>query len=218
MLVAHHLEYAALRYERGDIPVYTGSYKDVPIAVISVGFEPVSATEYFGEAKQLGVSEVLYIGECLSSSRRHALRTVILADGGNAALLERAARAAAKHSIAVTVSPVPAELFSSPISPISHTSTESHEPPESPCNFTPSAAEAGSPVPDSEHGLTVTSNGFLAGFYTFAEENGISALSILTVSENIVTGEKMEEHERRSRLYPAARLVFETAAFDRPTI
>lgn len=47
-------------------------------------------------------------------------------------------------------------------------------------------------------------------FYKEAHTCGVKALSVLTVSENTMTGEKMEEHERRSRFYPAALLVFET--------
>ena len=48
--------------------------------------------------------------------------------------------------------------------------------------------------------------------YKQAQDDGVKALSVLTVSENTKSGEIMEEHERRSRLYAAARLVFETMA------
>ena len=47
--------------------------------------------------------------------------------------------------------------------------------------------------------------------YETARTENIKALSVLTVSENKVTGEKMEEHEIRSRFYAASRLAFETA-------
>jgi len=47
-------------------------------------------------------------------------------------------------------------------------------------------------------------------FYEQTLDYKINVLSVLTVSENTATGEQMEEHERRSRLYAAARLVFET--------
>ena len=46
-------------------------------------------------------------------------------------------------------------------------------------------------------------------FYGLAREGGIDTLSILTVSEDPITGEKMEEHEVRSRFYTASRLAFE---------
>lgn len=48
--------------------------------------------------------------------------------------------------------------------------------------------------------------------YGQARADGVKALSVLTVAENVKTGEKMEEHELRSRFYAAARLVFETMA------
>ena len=46
-------------------------------------------------------------------------------------------------------------------------------------------------------------------FYKLAAKENIEALSLLTVSENTITGAKMEIYEKRSRLYPASRLVFE---------
>jgi len=51
-------------------------------------------------------------------------------------------------------------------------------------------------------------------FYERARAGGVEALSILTVSEDVIKGEKMEEHEFRSRFYAAARLAFETLAID----
>jgi purine-nucleoside phosphorylase len=46
--------------------------------------------------------------------------------------------------------------------------------------------------------------------YLIAQETNINALSILTVSENTETGEKVETHEFHSRFHTAARLAFET--------
>ena len=46
----------------------------------------------------------------------------------------------------------------------------------------------------------------------FAEGHGIAAISVLTVSQNTATGERMEEHERQSRFHDAARLAFEVMA------
>ena len=48
----------------------------------------------------------------------------------------------------------------------------------------------------------------------FAVEQGIAALSVLTVSQNTATGERMEQHERQSRFHDAARITFETLAMD----
>jgi len=46
-------------------------------------------------------------------------------------------------------------------------------------------------------------------FYEAARKCGVKALSLLTVSENTITGAKMEESEIRARLYPASELAFE---------
>ncbi|MCL2153523.1 MAG: hypothetical protein FWH57_11320 [Oscillospiraceae bacterium] len=43
-----------------------------------------------------------------------------------------------------------------------------------------------------------------------AANHGLAALSILTVSRNTATKERMEEHERQSRFNEATQLVFET--------
>lgn len=51
-----------------------------------------------------------------------------------------------------------------------------------------------------------------AGLYKQALIGDIDALSVLTVSENVITGEKLEQHVVSSRFYAAARLVFETFA------
>jgi purine-nucleoside phosphorylase len=48
----------------------------------------------------------------------------------------------------------------------------------------------------------------------FAFDQGVAALSVLTVSQNTSTGEKIEEHERQSRMDAAARIIFETLALD----
>ena len=51
----------------------------------------------------------------------------------------------------------------------------------------------------------------------YAAGHGLAVLSVLTVSQNTVTGEKMEEHERQSRFNAASQLVFETLAMDAQT-
>ena len=56
------------------------------------------------------------------------------------------------------------------------------------------------------------SDAVTGALYETARANNIEALCVLTVSENRATGEKMEEHEVRSRFHAASRLVFETAA------
>jgi len=180
MLAAHHLEYAASQHtdplcDETGIMVYSGSYKQVEIALVSTGSDSSAVIEYVSEAKRLGITEILYIGECVSFSRAVPLRTVVLAEGGAPALLHRAILAAKQYKVPVSVLPL---------------------------------THSGENEPDA---ITL-SNNITNNLYERAGEHGISTLSILTVSANTETGENMEEHERRSRLYQAARLVFETAA------
>ena len=192
MLTAHHLEYAVLKYEQDDELLYFGSYGQTAIALAATGFDSGTVAGFDSGAVAgfnsgavtgfvdvligLGVEEVIYIGACVSTDSRYALRTVVLADGGSDDLIGRARTAAKKHNIPVVTCKV------------------------SQCDVGGVAERE--PVIDDVTG----------GLYKQAELAGVEALSVLTVSENSVTGEIIEEHERRSRFYAAARLVFETLA------
>ena len=173
MLAAHHLENSDLIHEHGDALVYTGRYNGSPIAIFSSGFGNSKVLSCLGWAKELGAKEIAYIGACMSTTLRHGLGSVILANGGSPGLLRQAGAAAGRLGIPVTARTV----------------------------LPPGAAQP-------EGGCIV--DGFTGAFYEYAKGSGVEALSILTVSEDAAKGEKMEEHEVRSRFYAAARLVFET--------
>jgi len=175
MLSAHHLEYSTLVYEKEDVLVFSGSYKDIPIALASTGFGDSAVLSFVRELKGLGATEIVYIGGCVSTTDRHGLRTVVLAAGGGESMLEQAREAARMYEIPAMVRTV--------------------LPPD---------------VVHPEEGCIVDS--ITGALYAQAQADAIEALSILTVSENAKTSEKMEEHERRSRFYAAARLVFEMLA------
>ena len=225
MLSAHHLEYSTLVYEAGDILVFSGSYKNVPIALASTGFGSGAILSYLHELKELGAAEVVYVGGCVSTTDRYGLRTLVLAAGGSRGLLRRASTAARLYNIPTTTLTV--------LSPVGiH--------PEEGCAIEDSAIEGcaiegcaiggstidgstieGNTIEGSTIGDSTISGSTIEGhiiddvtgaFYEQARADGIEALTILTVSENIKTGEKMEEHEKRSRFYAAARLVFEMLA------
>jgi len=176
MLAAHHLEYSALVYGSGDVLAYSGSYKNVAIAVISSGFGSGEVLSCCNELKQRGATEIIYLGACLSTDRRHGLRSVVLASGGSSGLIDRANIAAELFDLKATAR-----------------------------MLTPGALEPG-------EGCII--DDVTGAFYELARENGFEALSILTVSEDMARGERMEEHEVRSRFYDAARLAFETYALE----
>lgn len=175
MLSAHHLEYSTLIYELGDIIVFSGSYNNVPIALASTGFGSGAVLSFLGELKEHGAAEIIYLGGCVSTTDRHGLRAVILADGGDLGMCSRASETARKYEISATIRTV--------------------LPPDG------AYPEEGCIIDD-----------ITGAFYEQACADGVAALSILTVSENAKTGEKMEEHELRSRLYAASRLAFEVFA------
>jgi len=173
MLAAHHLENSELIHENGDALVFSGRYSGSPIAILSSGSGNGEALSCLGWAKELGAKEIVYVGACASTTLRHGLRSVILANGGGLDLLRQASAAACRLVIPATVRTV----------------------------LPPGAAQP--------EGGCIT-DGFTGAFYEYAKGSGIEALSILTVSEDAAKGEKMEEHEVRSRFYAAARLAFET--------
>ena len=201
MLAAHHLESAALLFEKGDIIVYSGSYGETELALVSAGFGRGAVHDFVREASRRGAAEIVYIGACSSSDGRIALRTVVLAEGGSGRLLERAERAAAGCGIPVVVKAVADASGAA-------------------CCDKSSASESGASVVGEgsifDDVTTDVDSGIFddvtAGFYELAAAGGSDALAVLTVAENTRTGECMEEHERRSRFYAAARLVFEIAA------
>lgn len=226
MLVAHNLEYSTQTYEQGDILIYSGSYKGVPIALASTGFGSSAVFSCLQDvinsgtgdranvpgctaaenaerpaAGSLGpaclsehIREVVFIGECTGAEAKDGLGTVILANGGSRSFLSRAL-AAAKHC------EIPVKVRS--VSQIGAMQQDAG------ANVSGSPVFADASAADSEGGI---SDEITCALYEHTRASGLEALSILTVSENTETGEKMEEHERRSRFYAAARLVFETLA------
>ena len=175
MLCAHHLENAvAVRENEGSF-AYMGSYKNASIILISSGYGDEALLASLCDIKRLGAERLIYLGECTSDTRHYALRSVILAEGGDRSLLSKANRAAARYTIPVFVHPV--------------------------CTPGDTTAEC--------CGITDSATGTVYG-YTL--KNSLAALSVLTVSLNTERNEQMEQHERSSRLYAAALLVFETLA------
>jgi purine-nucleoside phosphorylase len=102
MMLAHHLENAVTIREQGDALLYVGGYKGVGLALIAVGFGPNAVLPYLPQAHKSGAVELIYIGQCLAATPAYALRSVILAEGGDAALLERARLAAPRYAISAT--------------------------------------------------------------------------------------------------------------------
>jgi len=236
MLAAHHLESAALLFEQGDIVVYSGSYGNTELTLASAGFGSGALNDFMREALERGADEFLYIGACFSSDERIALRAVLLAEGGSGILMERAKRAAGRCGIPVLVCAVEAGTGAatggedSAAAGGEDSAAAGGE--DSVANAWQKSAAAGgedSVAAAGENSVAAGGEDSAAegnaaegygsifdnvtdGFYKQAAAGGADALAVLTVAENMKTGERMEDHERRSRFYAAARLVFEIEA------
>ena len=187
VLVSHHLEHSKRLHEQGDFSITSGSYNGTPLAVASTGLGKENVLTHLSELIKLGASKVVYISTCISTTVRHDIRSVILAAGGSKELIDLALAAAGRIDATEQLT----------IATVLH--------------------------PDGTHLDGVHLDGVHSGdggivdeasdeLYKLAQEKEIEALSILTVSENTITGEKMEKNEVISRLYPASRLVFEMFA------
>ncbi|MCL2767591.1 MAG: hypothetical protein FWE49_02560, partial [Synergistaceae bacterium] len=99
MLAAHHLECNTLVYELGDVLAYSGSYKNVAIAVVSSGFGSGAVLSCCEGLAGLGAAEIIHLGACTSTDELHGLRSVILASGGSQNLLTRAKYSAKRYGL-----------------------------------------------------------------------------------------------------------------------
>ena len=77
ILVAHLLDCAEPLFEKGDISVTSGSYKDVPMAVISSGVENDEFSSHLDEIKADGKKEVVHIDTYGSKNEFHAASSSI---------------------------------------------------------------------------------------------------------------------------------------------
>ncbi len=190
MFVAHHLEQAKLYTRQRGMTGYIGSYNGVPVVVQAVGYGGASLVAYLHQMVSLyGIRTVIYAGECVSREASLSLRDLVVAakayaDGGclsaDAGLLKNAALAARRCSLAVRTNMV-------------HT--------------------------DDRYGTKDLEDCCLRAcivdfatydLYDYANQHGISALSLLTVSQR--DGECIDPAERQSRFHGLAQLAFETVA------
>ena len=101
MLAAHHMECCSDEFSLGNVDVYsfTGSYMGVPVAVVSSESGRDELLACISGLSRSGVSGVIYISTCISSTSRYDARAVILAAGGSKKLLDMANAAAVRCDI-----------------------------------------------------------------------------------------------------------------------
>jgi len=103
VLVSHHLESATKLQENGDFFIFSGSYKNTPLSVVSTGSGKDDFIEALSLIKQLGALKVLYISACISTTDRYDIKSLILGAGGSEQLIKRALDTAKQQEIDVQV-------------------------------------------------------------------------------------------------------------------
>ncbi len=170
---------------------FTGSYQGMPISVLGTGMGIPSASIYTTElVREYGVQRLVRVGSCGAVQEGLALRDIVLAVGActdsgvNRAryagldfaatadfqLLRAAAEAAEAHDHAVAIGNVhSADLFYDPRDTLVETM----------------------------RGMGVLAVEMeAAGIYGVAAEHGVRALTVLTVSDHILSGEQTSSDER----------------------
>jgi purine-nucleoside phosphorylase len=173
---------------------FTGTWKGMPVSVLGTGMGIPSASIYAHElVTEYGVQRLVRVGSCGSVQDHVAIRDVILAAGActdsqvnraryagldfaaiaDFGLLRASAEAAEAHGVDVHVGNVhSADLF-----------------------YDPRAPE----IFDTMNAMGVLAVEMeAAGLYGVAAEHGVRALTVLTVSDHIRTGEKTTSQERQT--------------------
>lgn len=188
MFAAHHLEDAQLYTRQGGMTGYTGTYAGVPIIVQSVGYGIASLLAYLNELVSLyGINTVVYAGECASRESSVLLRDLVVASkaytgaagiAADSKLLKNAVLAGERFNIALRTNMVHTDDLYG-ISKL-----------ESCCS-------RACIIDYATYGL-----------YEYAEKHGVSAVSLLKVSQ--YKDQFVSPAERQSQFHDLARLAFET--------
>jgi purine-nucleoside phosphorylase len=171
---------------------YTGSYQGMPVSVLGTGMGIPSASIYATElVREYGVTRLVRVGSCGALQEHLGLRDVVLAVGActdsgvNRAryggmdfaatadfhLLRAAAEAAEARDHEVAVGNV-------------HSADQFYDPREG--------------IFDLQRGMGVLAVEMeAAGLYGVAAAHGVRALTVLTVSDHIVTGEAVSADDRQ---------------------
>jgi purine-nucleoside phosphorylase len=206
MLSAHHLEYSTLVCQLGDILIFSGNYKNAVIALVSAGFGRSAVLSCLRLIEGLGVAELIFIGGCVSTicqaaTEQPGLQTVVLAAMGSQSISSQGVADSPRLRAVIL-----AAGGSESLSGRAFRAAKQYDIPITTRAVLPNDAA------HPEEGCII--DDITGVLYGQAQASGIEALSVLTLSENKKTGEKIEEHEKRSRFYAAASLVFETFAIN----
>lgn len=190
MFVAHHLEQAKLYTRQRGMTGYIGSYAGVPVVVQAVGYGGASLRAYLHELVSLyGINSVIYAGECVSRESSISLHDLVVVSkaytngeglDADPQLLKDAMLAAKKVNLSI------------------HT------------NMVHTDDRYGTQELESCCARACIIDFATYTLYEYANQHGISALSLLEVSED--KKGSISSAERQSQFHGLARLAFETVS------
>ncbi len=208
-IAENHLENARQVTAVRNMLGFTGSYKGLPVSVMGTGMGIPSVSIYSHELiTEYGVKKLVRVGSCGAVATNVALREVILATGActdsrvnrrryaghdfaavaDFGLLRAAARAAEAQGVPLKAGLVhSADLFYEPL----------------PDPFEP-MKRMGVLAVEME----------CAGLYGLAAEHGVRAMALLTVSDQLVTGERTSSEERQSTFDAMVHVALEALVLD----
>ncbi|MFP3154782.1 hypothetical protein LQZ18_10245 [Lachnospiraceae bacterium ZAX-1] len=193
MLVAHHLDNAQLVSEQRGMLGYFGTYEKIPLSVFSVGYGEASTLAYLKELAQNGVEQIAYIGECISGGQGPQLRDVVLAVSAKSTLKSYQSDGKLLRKARLSASRLKIPVYCLPVSTRDTFWTEGQEVEQAKRNVAENEI-----IDFSSHAL-----------YRYALEQGLAAISILTVAEDLAKNQRIEDAERQSRFHNAARIAFD---------
>jgi|GEM_PF-1413690 len=184
MLVAHHLDNAVLISENRGMLAYTGTVDGFPLGIYSVGFGETSTLLYLKEITGLGVTSVLYIGECVSHTAELSLNEIVIPESASrrgityyadAELVKKCLSAAKQERISIRKMEILTED-----------------------EYWLNQKQKG-----EHYGVTDFASGAV---FKYANTCNFTAASVLTVSENSLSGERIGDAQRQSRFHSAAKI------------
>ena len=184
MMVAHHVDCAIQVSENRGMSAYTGTVEGLPVGVYAVGFGISPIRLYLKEMIGLGVRHILYMGECVSHRADIAVNSIVIPCSASA---EGARYDANTELAALCLSAAKQENI--PVWETAITTEDQYW-----------LAEKRD---DSHDDVTDFASGVV---FAYARGSGCAAASILTVTENSLSGERMGEAQRQSRFYHASKI------------
>jgi purine-nucleoside phosphorylase len=188
---------------------FTGEYNDMPVSVMAHGMGIPSASIYCTELiTGYGVKRVIRVGSCGTSHPDVKLRDVVIGMGASTDsavnrmrfggydlaalasfdLVQKAVAAAQKNNVRFHVG----NLFSADLF------------------YTPDTAMFDTMAQFNIYGIEMEA----AGIYPIAAENGVEALAICTVSDDIPSGAALSSEERQTTFDEMIVVALETVAAD----